>query len=83
MKKKIFKIVSLLLIVLIVFTIYHFGKNNKKNYIALGDSIVEGMNPYGEIGYSYSDYIKEELNHKKILRYYTKEYAKSGIFTKV
>ena len=81
MKKKIIKFSFFLLIILIVFTIYHYGKNDKKNYIALGDSITEGMNPYGEINYSYSDYVKEELNHKKLLRYYSKEYAKSGYTT--
>lgn len=79
--KKMLKILILILILLIVYLIYIFFKNDKLNYIALGDSVAEGMNPYGEIGYSYTDYIANYLKKEKKLSYYTKKYTKSGYIT--
>ena len=79
--KKILKILILILLLLIVYLIYIFFKNDKLNYIALGDSVAEGMNPYGEIGYSYTDYIANYLKKEKKLSYYTKKYTKSGYIT--
>jgi len=64
-----------------VFEIYTIGKSNKLYYIPLGDSLAEGQNPYGEIGYGYTDYLKDYLLKNKKLAYYTKEYAKSGYTT--
>ena len=58
-----------------------FFKNDKINYIALGDSLAAGMNPYGEIGYSYTDYLADHLKRNKKLSYYTKEYAQSSYKT--
>ena len=61
--KKHIKLLVLACSLSLVFVIYNIFKenNNKIYYIALGDSIAEGMNPYGNIGYSYSDYIKDYL----------------------
>ncbi len=80
-KKKIIKCLALLLLVFCVFEIYIFFKTDKLNYIALGDSLAEGRNPYGEIGYSYTDYFADYLSKKTGLSYYTKQYAKSGYTT--
>ena len=77
MQRKIIKLTCLGIIILLVFEIYVFAKSNKINYVALGDALTLGENPYGEIGYSYSDYIKDYLKENKHLRKYTKEYAKS------
>jgi len=77
MKKNI-KYIILILIVITIFGIYYFFKNDKLNYIALGDFLAEGMNPYGEIGYSYTDYFADYLEEKNKLSYYTKEYTKSN-----
>lgn len=79
--KKMLKILILILLLLIVYLIYIFFKNDKLNYIALGDSVAEGMSPYGEIGYSYTDYIADYLKKEKKLSYYTKKYTKSGYIT--
>ena len=62
----------------IVFGIYNFFNEDKVNYIALGDSLALGENPYGEIGYSYADYLKDYIASKDKLKVYTKNYAKSG-----
>lgn len=80
-KKKLIKYFILILLLLSVYGIYHFFKTDKINYIALGDSVAEGMNPYGEVGYSYTDYLAELLQKDHKLSYYTKKYTKSGYVT--
>ena len=55
--------------------------NNKMIYIALGDSVAEGRNPYGEINYGYTDFIADDLKSKNKLDRYTKKYTKSGYKT--
>ena len=79
--KKYRKYLILLAIVLSVFGIYHVFASSEINYIALGDSVAEGRNPYGEIGYGYADYLRDMLSEKKKLKYYQK-YAKSGYQTR-
>lgn len=79
--KKILKPLILIILLLVVYLIYTIFKTDKLNYIALGDSVAEGMNPYGEIGNSYTDYIADYLKKEKKLSYYTKKYTKSGYIT--
>ena len=78
--KKHIKLVVFLISLLIVFVIFKvFQKeNNKVYYIALGDSISEGMTPYRNIDYGYPDYIRDYYNQNKKLKFYTKKYSKSG-----
>ena len=78
--KKHIKLIVFILSLLIVFTIYKgFSKNNSKIiYIPLGDSIAEGMTPYHNIDYGYTDYIKDYLKKNDRLSFYTKKYTKSG-----
>lgn len=71
----------MLLIVITIFGIYYLFNNNKMNYIALGDSLAQGMNPYGEVGYSYTDYFADYLKDNNKLSSYTKKYTKSGYTT--
>lgn len=80
-KNKLFKYLFLLSIIILVFGIYTIFKTDKLNYVALGDSLAEGMNPYGEMGYSYTDYFSDYLKDNNILSYYTKKYAKSTYTT--
>lgn len=79
--KKCIKYIVFLLIVFSIFGIYYLFNNNKLNYIALGDSLAEGMNPYGEVGYSYTDYFADYLKENNQLSSYTKKYTKSGYTT--
>lgn len=66
-----------------VFFIYKTfqGTQSKINYIALGDSVAEGLSPYGEVGYGYPDYISDYLRKNDKLNFYTKGFAKSGYTT--
>ena len=78
--KKHKKLVVFILSLLIVFITYKsFSKENSKIiYIPLGDSVAEGMTPYHNIDYGYTDYITDYLKKNDKLSFYTKKYTKSG-----
>lgn len=72
------RILLLLGLLLSIFLIYKMTIDKKIYYVALGDSLAAGQNPYGAIGYGYSDYVSNYLKEKNILEFYTKKFAKSG-----
>lgn len=78
--KKHIKLIVFVLSMLIVFYTYNkfLNQNSKIIYIPLGDSIAEGMTPFGNIDYGYTDYIKDYLKDNDKLSFYTKKYTKSG-----
>ena len=78
------KIVVLCLALVTIFITYNclLYKQKKINYIALGDSIAEGINSYSVVDYGYTDYIGDYLKERNILNFYTKEFSKSGYTTK-
>jgi lysophospholipase L1-like esterase len=82
MKKNII-ITVLLAIVLLSLGFMLTKKENKKkiNYIALGDSIAEGMDPYFNIIDGYTNYIRDYLDDTHQLGFYTKAFAKSSYRT--
>lgn len=81
MKKRLIKILSLVLIIILVFEIYTYGKSNKLYYVSIGDSLTAGVNSYGKIENGYTWYIKDYLIKNKRLAYY-KNYAQSGYETR-
>ena len=78
--KKHLKLLVLFISFGIVFSTYKlFLKEKEKiTYIALGDSVAEGMNSYLQVDYGYTDYIKDYLNRNDRLSFYTKAFAKAG-----
>lgn len=81
--KKYLKIFIFFIALLIVFIIYkNFTNEDKKiSYIALGDSIAEGMDSYSAVNYGYTDYISDYLKKNDKLSFYTKAFSKSGYKT--
>ncbi len=79
--KKYYKIIFLFIVFLFVFSIYKLFPKQKLNYIALGDSVAEGRNPYGETGYGYADYFYQQLKENGKIKNYTKKYSHSGYTT--
>lgn len=75
------KTIFLSLVVLVTFLTYLFFYDNRINYVVLGDSLAQGVNPYGEVGYSYTDYISEYLEDNGKLKTFIKGYATSGYTT--
>lgn len=78
--KKHIKLIIFILSLLTVFITYKIfsNENDKIIYIPLGDSIAEGMTPYHNVDYGYTDYIKDYLKKNNKLSFYTKKYTKSG-----
>lgn len=72
------KILFYFLIILSVFLIYKLTYVKKENYVALGDSLALGQNPYGEDGYGYSDYLANYLLQNNRLSSYISEFANRG-----
>lgn len=75
------KIIILGLIIGLPIMIYMLTINKKIYYVALGDSLAAGQNPYGKIGYGYSDKIANYISSKDKLDFYTKDFAVSGYRT--
>lgn len=59
---KIIKIFVYILICFTVFIIYKLTYNNKIDYVSLGDYVSSSFGYYGEMQYSYSDYISQYLD---------------------
>ncbi len=72
------KYIFLILVIIGIFWIYKLNSNNKIYYISLGDSLAAGQNPYGEIGYGYSDYVNKYLKSQNLVEFYSKDFAASG-----
>ncbi|HHT37970.1 MAG TPA: hypothetical protein GXZ95_00975 [Mollicutes bacterium] len=75
------KIFILILFIGLPIMIYLMTVDNGVYYVALGDSLAEGQNPYGKISYGYADYVANYLQSSKKLTFYTKAFAKSGYRT--
>lgn len=69
------KVFLILILFLSCYFIYTKTEGNKKNYLVIGDSLSKGINEYGVVSYGYSDFIKDYLENKKILKNYNKTYT--------
>lgn len=76
-KRLIILVLLTLFISLSAFVIYKNTYKQEFNYVALGDSLAVGRNPYGIDDYGYVHYIKDYLDkHHKLNNYYN--YGVSG-----
>ena len=71
------KIIVLVLIVFSTYVIYKVNDDNLIDYMALGDSLNEGINSYGNKSYGFNDYIKSYLENNNLLNKYNSYYSKS------
>ena len=76
--RKYGKLIFLWAVIISTLLIYKLTYQQGYNYVALGDSLAAGMNPYGEENYGYSDYVKDYLNDKGLLKSYVDDFATSG-----
>ena len=65
MNRKI-KLLTLIIMSMSVYFIYNITKNNTINIVSLGDFLTEGITSYGIKDYSYSDYLKLDLESNSI-----------------
>ena len=77
-RKKIAVLSAILMFVCVgIFSIYKSTYKEEFNYVALGDSLAAGRNPYGVDDYGYNDYLKDYLKNENKLESYV-SYAVSG-----
>lgn len=72
------KILISSIILLSIFLIYLGNMDRKVYYLALGDSFTKGLTPYGNVEYSYTDYVKDYLQELGILEEYVNEYVSTN-----
>lgn len=75
------KLKSLLVIgvaLLLVFLIYLATLDRKVYYLALGDSLAAGINPYLDQDYGYTDYVNDYLKDQDLLEKYISQFASDG-----
>ena len=72
------KILCLLIICLLVYTIYYFNHTDKITYISIGDSLSVGIDSNGNTNYGYSNYLSNYLKDKDLLKSYNNYFSTSG-----
>ena len=72
------KILCLLIICLLVYTIYYFNHTDKITYISIGDSLSVGIDSNGNTNYGYSNYLAKYLEDKDLLKSYNNYFSTSG-----
>ena len=72
------KILCLLIICLLVYTIYYFNHTDKITYISIGDSLSVGIDSNGNTNYGYSNYLSNYLKDKNLLKSYNNYFSTSG-----
>ncbi|MDD6879576.1 MAG: GDSL-type esterase/lipase family protein [bacterium] len=65
------KMIIYVLIMFSIYIIYNVTYQKKINYVALGDELSLGVNPYNAIDYGYTDYLVSYFEQKKILGEYS------------
>jgi len=74
------KILALILILLSVFLIYKFNYKKEYTYLAIGDGLSLGENPYGLVEYGYADYLAIYLKEEQKLKNFSKDFSKSKYY---
>lgn len=72
------KILCLLIICLLVYTIYYFNHTDKITYISIGDYLSVGIDSNGNTNYGYSNYLSNYLKDKDLLKSYNNYFSTSG-----
>lgn len=78
MKRRYKLLIGSLITGVILVIIFLITRDRKIYYLSLGDSLAAGQTPYGTIDLSYGDYVKEYLEDRELLEFYTKDFAKSS-----
>ena len=69
------KVLLVLILFLSCYFIYNFTINKELSYLTLGDCLSKGTNEYGVVTKGYSDYIRDYLANKNILKDYNKTFT--------
>ena len=69
------KVLFILILFLSCYLIYNKTIDNKKYFLAIGDSLSMGINEYKVISYGYNDYLRDYLSSHNLLEEYNKTYT--------
>lgn len=78
MKRRYKLLIGFIITGIILVVIFFITKDRKVYYLSLGDSLAVGQMPDNSLNKSYGDYIKDYLEDRNILEFYTKGFAKNG-----
>ncbi len=78
MKRRYKLLIGFIITGIILIIIFLITRDKKIYYLSLGDSLAAGQTPYNTIEKSYGDYIKEYIDDRGLLKFYTKDFSKSG-----
>lgn len=73
------KILFLIILFLSLFGIYKLFDEPKINYMSIGDSLINGVNPYNIEGYGYNNYVKNYLERNNLLRSFNNYYYNNSL----
>lgn len=76
MRKKI--IIMTIISIILTAIIYFYTRSDELTLVAIGDSLSLGMTPYNIEGYSFNDYLREDLKSNHKLKKYIYEFASSN-----
>ena len=71
------KVILVLILFLSCYYIYNKTVEEKKYYLAIGDSLSKGENEQGLLIYGYNEYVKDYLQNKKLLKDYNRVFTDS------
>ena len=69
----------MILCILSIFLIFIFAKDNKINYLSIGDTLTRGINSYNLYGNGYNNYVKNYLKRNNLLRTFNCDYYNNSI----
>ncbi len=72
------KILFLIFLCIIIYTIYYFNHTDKINYLSLGDYLSVGIDSNGNTNYGYTNHLANYLKQNNKLKSFTNAFASSG-----
>lgn len=78
-KKRSTKLMILVAMSLSVIIIYKLMSKNSINYTSIGDGYALGINSYGQISYSYGDYVRDYLKQESQLNNYNNDFSSESL----
>lgn len=76
------KIIIFLVVCILTFLIYQKYQDKRVTYTSIGDGFASGINSFNDQSYGYSDYLKDYLEEKDILKNYYPNFSYSDMTIK-
>lgn len=80
--KKHIKMIIFLIVCILTFLIYQKFQDKRVTYTSIGDGFASGLNSFQDKSYGYSDYLKDYLEKKDLLKNYYPNFSYSDMTVK-